>query len=68
MTLVIDIDPGACLAHGDCAEVAPDVFRIGQVAEVVGTAGDDVLLAAAEACPSVAVILRDPETGEQVYP
>ena len=68
MTLVVSIDLDACLAHGDCAEIAPAVFRIGQVAEVIGTAGDDVLLGAAEACPSVAIVLRDAATGDQVYP
>ena len=68
MTLVAAVDLDACLAHGDCAEVAPDVFRVGQVAEIVGTAGDDVLLAAAEACPSVAIALHDPATGKRVYP
>ena len=68
MTLIPAIDLDACLAHGDCADVAPDVFRIGQVAEVVGTGPDEVLIAAAEACPSVAIALHDDATGEQVFP
>ena len=38
------------------------------LAEVIGTASDDVLLAAAEGCPSVAIIVTDSATGEQIYP
>ena len=68
MTLDIHIDGDACLAHGDCAVVAPDVFAVDDVARVVGPGSDDVLLAAAQACPSVAIVLTDAETGEQVYP
>ena len=67
-SLSIRIDDGACLAHGDCAVVAPDVFVVEDVARVVGTAPDDVLIAAAQACPAVAIVLSDAETGEQVYP
>ena len=68
MTLHIQIDNDACLAHGDCAVVAPDVFVVDDVAKVVADAPDDVLIAAAQACPSVAIVLTDAETGEQVYP
>ncbi len=68
MSYVIEVDEGACAAHGDCAVVAPDVFRIEDVAVVVGTAPDEVILRAAEACPSVAILVFDDETGAQVYP
>ena len=47
MSISIQIDGDACLAHGDCAVVAPDVFAVDDVARVVGTAPDDVLIAAA---------------------
>jgi ferredoxin len=66
--LVAHIDDAACAAHGDCAVVAPDVFVVEDVATVVGTAPDDVLMRAAEACPSVAIVLVDAQTGEQAYP
>ena len=68
MSYVIEVDEGACAAHGDCVEVAPQVFELGDFAVVVGTASDDVLLAAAEACPSTAIRLLDSDTGDQVYP
>lgn len=52
--------------HG--AEIAPDVFRIDDVAIVIGTGPDSLILEAAEACPSVAISVVDHATGETVYP
>ena len=66
MTLIPSIDESACAAHGDCAIVAPDVFRIDDVAVVTGTGPDDLILEAAQACPSVAIIVTDSTTGAQL--
>ncbi len=68
MAYLAEIDEDTCLGHGDCLEAAPGVFVLDDVARVVGSAPDDVLLRAAEACPSVAIRLIDGETAEQVYP
>jgi ferredoxin len=68
MSYLVEIDEGACAAHGDCVDVAPQVFELGDVARVVGEGPDDLLLAAAEACPSAAIRLVDAETSEAIYP
>lgn len=68
MTYLIQIDEGACAAHGDCVDIAPQVFALDDVVRVVGDGPDDLLLAAAEACPSVAIHLLDAETSEPLYP
>src|SRR5207302_1927474 len=68
MTYIAEVDADECAAHGDCADVAPEVFAIDDVARVIGTGPDELLLAAAEACPSVALRIIDRESGEQVYP
>ncbi len=68
MAYMARIDESACAAHGDCVDVAPEVFELDDVAQVIGTAPDEVLLAAAEACPSTAIVLIDQRTNEQVYP
>ena len=68
MSYLVRIDEGACVAHGDCVDVAPEVFELHDVARVIGTAPNEVLLAAAEACPSAAIVLVDQRTDEQVYP
>jgi ferredoxin len=68
MSLTPKIDELACAGHGDCAVVAPDVFEVDDIATVIGTGPDDVILEAARACPSVAIAVVDDATGEQVYP
>jgi ferredoxin len=68
MTYVVEIDEDACAAHGDCVDVAPEVFELGEIAEVIGTGPDTLLLAAAEACPSTAIRIIDRQTDEQIYP
>ncbi len=62
------IDESACLAHGDCAELAPDVFSVDDVASVIGTAPVEQLLSIAEACPASAISVIEQESGGQVYP
>ena len=62
------IDPGACAAHGDCVEIAPDVFRLEETAVVIGTGADELILEAAEACPSLAITVVDAASGETVFP
>jgi ferredoxin len=68
MMYTAEIDESACAAHGDCVDVAPDVFVLDDVARVIGTAPEDVLLLAAEACPSGAIRIVDRETAAQLYP
>ncbi len=68
MTYSVEVDAGACAAHGDCVDVAPEVFELDDVAHVIGTGPDDLLLAAAEGCPSSAIRVIDQRTNEQVYP
>jgi ferredoxin len=68
MSYVPQVDQSACAAHGDCAVVAPDVFRVGEVAEVIGAGTPESVLAAAEACPAAAITVIDTDTGEQIYP
>lgn len=68
MTYVAVVDPNECSAHGDCVEIAPQVFRLDDVAVVIGTGPDDLVLEAAEACPAVAIAVVDQETGETIFP
>jgi ferredoxin len=68
MSYLLEIDEDACAAHGDCVDVAPEVFALEDVVEVIGTGPDDLLRSAAEACPSTAIRLIDSASGEQVYP
>jgi ferredoxin len=68
MTYVPLVDPAECSAHGDCVEIAPEVFRLDDVAVVIGTGPFEKILEAAESCPAVAISVIDEETGDSVFP
>jgi ferredoxin len=62
------IDEDACALHGDCAELAPEIFEVDDVARVISTGPDDLVVGAARLCPSSAIRVVDELTGEQIYP
>ncbi len=68
MTYIPKVDPNECSAHGDCVDIAPQVFRLDDTATVIGPGPDDLILEAAEVCPAVAISVIDSETGETVFP
>ena len=68
MSYVPTIDANACAAHGDCVDVAPEVFALEDTAVVIGEGLDDLIMEAAEICPSIAITVVDSVTGAQVYP
>jgi curved DNA-binding protein CbpA len=72
----IFIEPALCMAFGSCETLAPNVFvvdkdkMINPKAKLKSETGDDFerILAAAQTCPTKAIIIRDRYTGEQIYP
>jgi len=72
----ISIEPALCMAFGSCETLAPNVFvvdkdkMINPKATLKSGTGDDfeAILAAAQTCPTKAIIIRDRYTGEQIYP
>ncbi len=68
MSYFVQVDEDACAAHGDCVDAAPEVFALDDVARVIGTGPDELLLEVAEGCPSAAILVIDQRTNEQVYP
>ena len=68
MSYFVEVDEDSCAAHGDCVHIAPEVFELDEIARVIGTGPDDLLLEVAEACPSAAIQVIDQRTNEQVYP
>jgi ferredoxin len=68
MTLVPLIDPDVCSAHGVCEDVAPEIFRVDEIAVVIGSGPDELMIAAAAQCPTTAIRILDGETQEQIYP
>lgn len=68
MSYQAEIDEAACAAHGDCVDLAPEVFELDDVARVIGSGPQELLLSAADSCPTAAIRILDPDTGAQVYP
>jgi ferredoxin len=68
MSYVPKVDVNECSAHGDCVEIAPEVFRLDDTAVVIGSGPEELILEAAEACPAVAISVIDSETGETIFP
>jgi ferredoxin len=68
MSYLAEIDEGACAAHGDCEAIAPEIFRVDDVAVIIGEGPDELMLEAARVCPSVAIRITERDSGVQVYP
>lgn len=68
MSYVATIDVNECSAHGDCVETAPQAFRLDDTAVVIGTAPDELLIEAAEACPAVAISIVDSDSNDPIFP
>ena len=66
MILMPPVDELSCCGHGDCAAIAPGVFRVDEVAVVTGSGPDALVLEAARACPAMAIEVVEAETGEPV--
>lgn len=68
----IEIDKDACVGDGLCVEEACNTFQMSDedVVEVADPAGDEpeVILCAAQSCPTEAIILYDIKTNAKVYP
>ena len=75
----IIVEPSLCMAFGSCETLAPKVFvvekdkMLNPKAKVVSETAEekedfDAIFAAAETCPTKAIIIIDRNTGEQIYP
>jgi ferredoxin len=49
-------------------DIAPGVFSLNDIAHVIGDGPPELIMQAAESCPSVAIVVVDQDSGEQVYP
>jgi curved DNA-binding protein CbpA len=72
----IIVEPSLCMAFGSCETLAPKVFVVEKdkifnpKAKVVSEIGEDfdAILAAAQTCPTKAILIIDRNTGEYIYP
>ncbi|MBX5469298.1 MAG: ferredoxin [Thermoleophilaceae bacterium] len=70
--IAIEVDRELCFGFGDCVDSAPNVFELDDENKSVVVDPDaqdrDTIMLAAQDCPVDAIVITDPETGEQLYP
>jgi ferredoxin len=67
----VEILRDKCIGAASCVAIAPKVFALDkeQKAIIIGDDElDDMKLLAAQSCPTMAIVVTDIETGEQVWP
>ena len=69
---MVKINKKKCIGCGACVSTCPQVFEMDEedLAVVISQDGndDETKLLAAQSCPTMAVIVTDTETGQQVWP
>jgi len=70
MKIIIDKDK--CKGHNNCISIAPNVFEVDEKfkAFILDPKGDSdaAILQAAKACPELAIILEDENSGARIFP
>lgn len=60
-----------CIAAASCVAIAPKVFQLDEtnIVKVISQDElDDLKLLAAQSCPTMAIIVEDVQTGQQIWP
>lgn len=71
---IIEYRRDICIGAATCSAIAPFTFGMDDENKAVMLVNsdeddsDDVILAAAQSCPVFAIIIKDAETGKQVFP
>ncbi|MGH3038364.1 MAG: ferredoxin [Gaiellaceae bacterium] len=70
--LRITVDHDLCMGAAQCVGLAPDVFQHNENRQSVVVdpdgAPEELIVKAASYCPTGAIEVVDPETGEQLFP
>lgn len=68
----VEVIRDKCISAASCVAIAPQVFEMDEedLAIVISQDGndDETKLLAAQSCPTMAIIVTDTETGQQVWP
>lgn len=70
---IVEYRRDLCTGAVVCSLIAPNTFAMDEenkavLIHSVEVDSDDVILAAAQSCPALAIIIKDAETGEQIFP
>lgn len=70
---IVEYNRRKCIGITTCAAIASNTFRMDERNKAVlineeKDDDDDIILAAAQSCPAFAIVIKDAETGEQIFP
>jgi ferredoxin len=69
---IIEVRKDLCIGAATCVAIAPNTFVMDENNKAIILEGeweeDDVIMAAAQSCPVFAIIIKDAETGKQIFP
>ena len=70
---IVEYHRDACIGAASCAAIAPLTFEMDEenkalIIEEGEWDDEEIILAAAQSCPVFAIIIKDAETGEQIFP
>ncbi len=70
---IIEYHRDVCIGAASCAAIAPMTFGMDDenkafIIEEGEWDDEELILAAAQSCPVFAIIIKDAETGEQIFP
>jgi ferredoxin len=70
---IVEYHPDICIGAASCAAVAPNTFRMDDenkavVIDAEDVDNDEVVMAAAQSCPALAIVIKDAQTGKRIFP
>lgn len=69
---IIELKRDICIGAASCVAIGPETFGLDDQNKVIFVESDwdeeDLILAAAQSCPVFAIIIKDAETGKQIFP
>jgi ferredoxin len=69
---IVEILRDVCIGAASCVAIAGETFQMDEENKVYMLETDwdqeDIIMAAAQSCPVFAIIIKDAETGEQIFP
>jgi ferredoxin len=69
---IVEMRKDICIGATTCVAIAPGTFQMNEDNKAIILEGeweeDDIIMAAAQSCPVFAIIIKDAETGKQLFP
>lgn len=69
---IVEVKIDLCIGAASCVAIAANTFQLDEANKVyileTDWDQDDIIMAAAQSCPTFAIIIKDAATGKQIFP